>query len=246
MEMIQRNTPNQSKGRKGQVPKLIVCHRTAGSYNGAVSWLCNKQSGASSHFVVSKKGEVTQLVDIENTAWCNGTSTNSNNSKYYKNSTLDLVRNTSVNANSYSVTIEFEGLSNENGELTEVQFKKGVELIKYIVIEVERLYGYEIKVDAKTLVGHCHITPKWKPNCPGLSFPFDKLISEVVGEYMVEKRDVIFNGEETKVNGIFHEGKNYVELRELTKLGLSVGYDGVKKVPKLNIACVKVGKKYNE
>ncbi len=239
MKITKLNTPNQTKGRNGQIPSLIVCHRTCGKYEGAVSWLCNTKSGASSHFVVAKDGRITQLVDIENTAWCNGTSVESTSSKYYKNSTLKKVRETSANANSYTVSIEFEGMANENGELTKVQQSAGEELILFIISEVKRIYDYEIIVSDKTIVGHCHVTPKWKPNCPGVEFPFVSIVSNVNSElkkeaYMIEKREFLVNGEVKKLNGILFENKNYVELRELEELGLKVGYDKDKKLAVIN------------
>ncbi len=231
MKIMKQNTPNQNKGRNGQVPIMIVCHRTCGKFDGAVSWLCNSKSGASSHFVVSKDGRVVQLVDIENTAWCNGTSTNSTNAKYHKHSILKYVRGTSRNANDYSISIEFEGMSDESGELTEIQQKIGIELIQFIIDEVKRIYGYEILVSEETIVGHCHITPKWKPNCPGAKFPFKDIVNELNKEdYMPEKREFVVNGEVKELNGILFGNKNYVELRELEKLGLKVGYDKNKKL----------------
>ncbi len=239
MKITKLSTPNQTKGRNGQVPTLIVCHRTCGKYEGAVSWLCNTQSGASSNFVVAKDGRIAQLVEIENTAWCNGTSTESTSTKYYKNSSLKMVREKSVNANNYTVSIEFEGMADENGELTVAQQSAGEELILFIISEVKRVYGYEIKVSDTTIVGHCHITPKWKPKCPGVNFPFESIISNVNRElnkevYMVEKREFLVNGEVKKLKGIVFENKNYVELRELEELGLKVGFDKVKNLAVIN------------
>jgi len=36
----------------------------------------NPKSRVSSHFIVGQDGRVAQMVDIRDTAWCNGTSTN--------------------------------------------------------------------------------------------------------------------------------------------------------------------------
>lgn len=58
--IVQKTTPNKSD-RKGWKPDMIISHITEGSYNGAVSWLMNPKSKASSHFVVSKTGHITQL-----------------------------------------------------------------------------------------------------------------------------------------------------------------------------------------
>jgi N-acetyl-anhydromuramyl-L-alanine amidase AmpD len=65
-------SPNYWNVRNGWKPDIIVCHITEGSFNSAVSWLTNTESRASAHYVVGAKGEVENLVDLKNTAWCNG------------------------------------------------------------------------------------------------------------------------------------------------------------------------------
>lgn len=67
--LAQKRTPNQSS-RRGVTPDLIVWHETAGSYGGAVSWLCNPEADASAHLVLREDGqEATQLVLIIEKAW---------------------------------------------------------------------------------------------------------------------------------------------------------------------------------
>ncbi len=64
-----------------------------------------------------------------------------------------------------------------------------------------------------------------------------RLENDVVMEWediMVSKSKFLVNGKETEVNVILYENKNYVELRELTKLGIEVGYDSKKKMPIVN------------
>lgn len=238
MEITKKSTQNQTKGRNNQKPIIITCHRTCGSFNGAVSWLQNAKSQASSHFVVAKDGRVVQLVDLEDTAWCNGTKTDSTSSRYYGHSTLNVVKSRKDNANSYTVSIEFEGLSDENGELTDIQFEKGVELVKHIVSEVKRIYNYNIVVNAETLVGHCHITPKWKPNCPGSAFPFEQMIERV--NYMKVKRKFILIDEEKGINEeitlecIMVGDVTYMPTRQTCELlGKTVDYDSNTKVTKI-------------
>lgn len=46
-----------------------VIHIAQGSYNGTISWQMNPDSEVSSHFVVSKSGAITQMVDTDDTAW---------------------------------------------------------------------------------------------------------------------------------------------------------------------------------
>lgn len=47
----------------------VVLHIAQGSYQGTISWQMNPASQVSSHFIVSKKGEITQMVDTAYTAW---------------------------------------------------------------------------------------------------------------------------------------------------------------------------------
>ena len=174
MNIIKSNTPNKSN-RQGFVPELIVCHITEGSYNGAVSWLKNPVSNASAHFVVSQKGEITQLVDITEKAWGNGKIRNSSSeivNKYFSTGNDD--------GNLYTISIEHEGVwKNTKGALTALQEKATTELIRYIVSEVKRLYGKDIPIDRKHIIGHYEIDSINKPNCPGALFPFDRIIANL-------------------------------------------------------------------
>lgn len=80
-KVIQRESPNKSR-RVWPIPDpLFVVHETAGSYAGAVTWLCTPtyynpdgsvKSGpdASSHYVLREDGlEVSQLVPLAMKAW---------------------------------------------------------------------------------------------------------------------------------------------------------------------------------
>lgn len=180
---IDRKYSPNKMSRKGHKPNMIVSHITEGSYNGAVSWLCNPKSSASSHFVVSKNGSITQLVDLREASWCNGTSTSPSKNTYYGKSTLQNVRNRRTNANYYTITIEHEGFSNRGqGKLTDKQFKATVWLHKYIRNEIKYIYGIDIPVDREHIVGHYQINPITKPNCPGQNFQFNQLIAELKGD----------------------------------------------------------------
>lgn len=179
MEIKQQASPNYSS-REGWAPDLISCHITQGSYNGAITWLCNPESNASSHFVVSRAGEITQLVDIQHAAWINGTSSKPDKPYHTGYSNLQIVKDRGVNANRYTIGIEHEGIYDRTlGELTKEQEEATTWLIQYICNEVYRIYGKSIPVDRKHVVGHCDIAPRWKPCCPGQKFPFDRIISKL-------------------------------------------------------------------
>jgi len=182
MNITKKNSPNKYNGRNGWKPDMIVCHITEGSYEGAVSWLCNPDAEASAHFVVAQDGRITQLVPLTDGAWCNGTSTDPSKNTYYGKSSLAAVRERKTNANYYTVSIEHEGIwAKTKGKLTDAQLAATIELIAYIRSEVKRIYGVEIPLDREHIVGHYQINPITKPNCPGALFQFDAIISALKG-----------------------------------------------------------------
>jgi len=62
-------SPNFSS-RRGEDPEATVIHYTAGgSASSSIRWLVNPVAKASSHFVISRSGRVTQLVDLGMKAW---------------------------------------------------------------------------------------------------------------------------------------------------------------------------------
>lgn len=48
---------------------------------------------------------------------------------------------------------------------------------------------------------------------------------------MVSEREFLVNSEIVKLSSILYKNKNYIELRDLTKLGLSIDYDKERKLP---------------
>lgn len=184
-KIVQKSSPNKMS-RRGWKPDVIASHITEGSYVGAVSWLRNPKSGASAHFVVSKKGEITQLVDIRESAWINGTSDDKRKNNHHSKSSLQLVRNRNVNANYYTIGIEHEGFYNQGGgKLTDIQLKATIWLHRHIIKEVKSIYGVDIKIDREHIVGHYQIDPIRKPNCPGRNFQWDELIQALKGDDIV-------------------------------------------------------------
>jgi len=171
LSIVQKNSPNQGS-RKSWKPDVIVCHITEGNYDGAVSWLCNKKSKASCHFVVSKKGEISQLVPINKAAWCQGLS-----KKGIRKSKSSIVRKRGVNPNLYCVGIEHEGFYSKcKGCLTNAQKNASGKLIKYIALKLKEDFGVDFVFDREHIIGHFEIDPVRKPNCPGKNFPWNDVI----------------------------------------------------------------------
>jgi N-acetyl-anhydromuramyl-L-alanine amidase AmpD len=182
MNIIQDHSPNQCS-RNGQVPDMVVCHITDGAFEGAVATLkgIGTDKKVSANFVVSRTGEVVQLVPINCEAFCNGTqTTNTKGGEYYKNALSPIVRSRKLNANSFTVSIEHEGIWEQTkGALTPVQMATTIELIKFIKSEIKRLYNKDLILDRDHIIGHYQIDPLGKPCCPGALFPFDEIIKEL-------------------------------------------------------------------
>jgi N-acetyl-anhydromuramyl-L-alanine amidase AmpD len=175
MNIIQKTSPN-FESRHGFSPDMIVNHITAGSnVSSALNWFANSAAQASSHFVVDTDGTAYQCVAIDKCAWGNGTSVTASDKRYYGLSTLDAVKSRKTNANFYTVSIEHVNVS--GGALTTAQLAATIELHKYIISEVKRIYGVTIPIDRNHIVGHYQINAVTKPNCPGAYFPFDKILA---------------------------------------------------------------------
>lgn len=161
--------------RNGWKPDMIVLHVCEGTFKGSVSWLCNKESGTSSHYVTGKNGELEQLVDLDKAAWCNGTSTTKGAKYDYRRATNKLVKARKTNANYYTISIENEGYSYKSGygKLTTKQYNTLLKLLKELITK------YNIPVDRDHIIGHYEIAPKEKPNCPGSKFQWDQLMKDL-------------------------------------------------------------------
>ena len=176
MKIIQRPSLNHTRGRQNWTPDMIVCHITDGTFPGSINWVTNAQSQVSYHFMISRTGEITQCVNIENTAWANGT-TNDGSGRDNRRSRLEAVRSRRANANLYTISIGHEGRHSEtNGALTPEQLTATTWLIEHIRSEVNRIWNTDIPLTRDNIVGHVCITPRHRPNCPGVQFPFDEII----------------------------------------------------------------------
>lgn len=155
-------SPNHYKGRKGKEIIAIVNHITAGLMTGCLSWLCNPNAKASAHYLVTRKGEIYQLVKDEDTAWHAGF-VNKPNWALYDGS----------NPNYYTLGIEHEVLAGDG--LTEAQYQATLELHRMLIDK------HNIPIDNNHIIGHCRIDSVNRLNDPGSKFPWDRLFGDLRG-----------------------------------------------------------------
>lgn len=160
INIIQKPSPNFTVGRGGKQIIAIVCHITAGSFPGCLSWMCNPKAKASANYLVNKKGEIYQLVQDKDTSWHAG---------FVNKCTWNLYDGT--NPNRYTIGIEFECIS--GGELTELQYQSGLQLIDMLIKK------YNIPCDTNHILGHYRIDGVNRANDPGKYFPWERLFRDL-------------------------------------------------------------------
>jgi N-acetylmuramoyl-L-alanine amidase/Bacterial Ig domain len=106
--------------------RMVVVHDIEGSAAGAISWFRNPRARASANFVVSRDGEVTQMVPTWATAWHAG--------------------NGYVNA--HSLGIEHEGYVNVKGIYTDAEYRASAKLVAQLA------RTYRIPLDRTHVIGH--------------------------------------------------------------------------------------------
>lgn len=165
--------------RNGYVPDMIVCHISP-DYGRIVNTVFNPESRVTTHYVVSRNGEVTHSLDLKDGAWTNGTIDDEERDTYYKFSSNPLVSSRSYNANFYTFTIEHESF---DGSLTEEQYQASLKVMCEIIDYVKEKYNKDFIIDRNHIVGHRDVDPIVKPSCPGDKFPFDRFINDLKNIY---------------------------------------------------------------
>jgi N-acetylmuramoyl-L-alanine amidase len=167
------------KGRKDYIPDLIVCHVT-NNYNKALKNYFDDTSDVSSHFLISNKGEIKEIVSLDNSAWGNGTSLNPDSDVYYKFSKSKIIKERADNANYYTFSIENESY---DGSLSKEQYKATIKCFKKIIKYLKNKYNYDFIIDRNHILGHDEVNPIVRISCPGRNFPFNKIIEDLKSNY---------------------------------------------------------------
>ena len=154
---------NFRRGRRGAYPvDAVVIHVTEGLAASVRSWFNNPKSGVSSHYMVTRKGDIVNFVREEDTAFCNGR---------VDRPTASLVRQRmTTNPNDWTVSIECEGTGRQ--ELTDPQRGSVLMLIKDICSR------RRIPIDRTHVLRHQEIFSR--KTCPGI-ISVDRLVKEANG-----------------------------------------------------------------
>ena len=121
--------------RKPQQIRLIVIHVTEGSFLGTLSWLRNPLAHASANFVVSRSGQIAELVPKRDIAWHAG--------------------NWAVNKE--SVGIEHVGTTGSPSGFTTPEYRASARLVAYLV------RTSFIPIDRAHIIGHSQVPDPTDP-----------------------------------------------------------------------------------
>ncbi len=140
---------------KGRDVRMIVLHGTAGEFNSALRWMSSPQSRVSAHFVVSRGGEVVQMVPVGDVAWHAG--------RAYWHGERDI--------NGISVGIEMENLPGQ--DWPDAQLVKVADICRVLMTR----YG----ISWEEVVGHRDVAyPPGRKNDPQ-NFPWEKFKKSIKG-----------------------------------------------------------------
>ncbi len=166
-----RPSPNYSSrpsGKKGD-PSMVIIHSCEGSYAGCWSWLTNKSSGVSAHYVVNDKGsEISQLVRENKKAWHIGASY-----KCSLNSSTSCDLN-GYGSNNFTVGIEHAGYAKQSSwdsGLLHSSAKLSCDISKY----------WGIPRDKYHIVGHGQLQPYNRID-PGPNWPWGSYLG-LIADY---------------------------------------------------------------
>lgn len=207
MQITKVQCGNYTAGRNGKKVIAIVEHITAGLMPGCLSWLCRPNGNSSAHYLVSKKGEIFQMVADENTAWHAGE---------VKKPNWILYDNT--NPNRYTIGIEFECVS--GGDLTEAQYQAGLWLHRQLLAK------HNIPIDNNHIIGHYRIDTVNRPNDPGANFPWTRLFTDL----KVPASVTIIAGSKT-IPGQLIDSHTWGPIADICNAkGITYTWDGAKRI----------------
>ncbi|WFF72660.1 N-acetylmuramoyl-L-alanine amidase [Proteiniclasticum sp. QWL-01] len=169
---------------------VIVNHITEGYMPGTLTWLENPEAKVSCHYLVTRKGEIYQLADLQHGTW-----------HAVKHSpSARIVQERSEPPNLYTVGIEHEGIHEETqGRLTAAQYAATLELHKHIIERYEATFKEPFLIDREHVLGHHELdTVNRSVTDPGVEFPWAELLTNLT--VWNKKRQEAIEMEENKLD----------------------------------------------
>jgi N-acetyl-anhydromuramyl-L-alanine amidase AmpD len=174
--------------------KAVVLHITEGTALSAVSWFKNTASEVSAHFVVTDAGQIFQCVSVLDTAYGNGLSWNVaqhcwvDPKKHLLKAPNPAPAWTGltppINPNRQTISIEREGHYRDIP--TAAENAAVVRILQYVHEQFPTMLPTWAFM--QTLIGHCHISPIERANCPGPHVDYAALAASANESLPITKR----------------------------------------------------------
>jgi N-acetyl-anhydromuramyl-L-alanine amidase AmpD len=135
LRVLIKHTPNKTESNRTRATiNAIVIHDTEGRFIGSVRFLQRSRAQGSAHFVVSRRGQIVQLVPVGDVAWHAG------------NSWWNL----------HSIGIEHEGWVGRRA-YTESEYRASAELAAYLA------HRWSVPIDREHIIGHNEVPNPFRP-----------------------------------------------------------------------------------
>jgi N-acetyl-anhydromuramyl-L-alanine amidase AmpD len=126
LRVLIKHTPNKTESNRTRATiNAIVIHDTEGRFIGSVRFLQRARTQGSAHFVVSRRGQIVQLVPVTDVAWHSG------------NSWWNL----------HTIGIEHEGWVGRRA-YTEQEYRASAQLVAYLA------HRWGVPLDREHVIGH--------------------------------------------------------------------------------------------
>lgn len=172
----QTTATQQGVWSEGYVDRVGWCDHTAGGYystlRSASFW---NEKGVSTHFAISQKGEICQMVNIFDTAYAQGSLGPVVSWPPY----AEMGRG---NPNGYLISTEHEDKTVTNYVWSPEMYAADLKLKQWCVEEVKRVTGKDmLRFDIDSLAGHHMFDSVNRKYCPGTGWPREKLYKDLRG-----------------------------------------------------------------
>jgi N-acetyl-anhydromuramyl-L-alanine amidase AmpD len=135
LRVLIKHSPNKTASNRTRATiDAIVIHDTEGRFIGSIRVLQRASTRGSAHFVVSRRGQVVQLVPVSDVAWHAG------------NAWWNL----------HSIGIEHEGWAGRHA-YTEKEYRASAQLVAYLA------HRWSVPLDRRHIIGHAEVPDPYHP-----------------------------------------------------------------------------------
>jgi N-acetyl-anhydromuramyl-L-alanine amidase AmpD len=129
LRVLVKHTPNKTESNRTRASiDALIIHDTEGRFIGSVRFLQRARTRGSAHFVVSRRGQIVQLVPVGDVAWHAG----------------------NLWWNRHSIGIEHEGWAGRRA-YTEKEYRASAQLAAYLA------HRWSIPIDRDHIIGHAEV-----------------------------------------------------------------------------------------